>query len=431
MAEIFISYRRDDTGFLCERVTARLSARFGAKRVFRDTSAIIVGSSWAQVLHTALQDSYVVIALIGPGWLAARDAQGNQRLFDPHDFVRMELAAALAQRKRIIPVLANGARMPQPHELPPDLAALAQIPPIFLRPDPWFESDMWAIMQAVAPGAQRRIPHPVIAICGGVGLLSVLLTTYGVPALLLFLLYLPGQLALLLGLALILLLSAQTREWLWLTMAAALFAPLLMTVVWSVELYLLLLPALPTNTLLIAMEFFAQMLAAVLALAFGFFGPRRFPHTQTDLERLHTWRWVIGASAGIASALMAAALIGALFHLTVVKALFYSIELPLLAVTLLGVGVAFVGSLVRSRRWWWPASIAVTGALLLAGFWLSINTRLSSTVRVSAIIIGAACVICALDAFALCSDLPELRERSETRLALSMPSHPAADSGAS
>ena len=40
MAEIFISYRRDDTGILCERLADRLSARFGARRVFRDTSRI-------------------------------------------------------------------------------------------------------------------------------------------------------------------------------------------------------------------------------------------------------------------------------------------------------------------------------------------------------------------------------------------------------
>lgn len=433
MAEIFISYRRDDTGMLCERVTNRLSARFGARRVFRDTSAIMVGSKWEQVLHTALQDSYVVIALIGADWLSARGTDGKQRLFDPHDFVRMELASALAQGKRIIPVLANGARMPQAHELPPDLAALAQISPYFLRPDPYFESDLWAIMQVVDPAARRRVPHPVIAVCGAVGLLGVLLTAFGVPALLLFLLYLPGQLALLVGLALILLRSAQTRAWLWLTMAAALFAPVLMTVVWSVDLYLLLLRALPTNTLLIAMEFFAQTLAGALALAFGLAGPRSSPHALTGLERLHTWRWVIGACAGVASALMAAALIGSFFHLSlpVSDVLFYSVEIPLVAVALLGDGLAFVGSLVRSRRWWWPASMAVAGALLLAGFWLSINTRLPSDQRVSAIVIGAACVICALDAFALCSDLPELRGQVKTTLTLAMRSHSAADGGAS
>lgn len=433
MAEIFISYRRDDTGMLCERVTNRLSARFGARRVFRDTSAIMVGSKWEQVLHTALQDSYVVIALIGADWLSARGTDGKQRLFDPHDFVRMELAGALAQGKCIIPVLANGARMPQAHELPPDLAALAQIPPYFLRPDPYFESDLWAIMQAAAPAVRRRVPHPLIAVCGVVGLLCLALTTLGVPDVLLFLLYLPGQLALLLGLALILLHSAQTRGWLWLTMAAALVAPMLMTVVWSVELYLLLQSALPTSTVLIAMDFFAQALAGALALAYGLAGPRSLPHALTELERLHTWRWVVSACAGVASALLVAAMVGSLYHLSlpVSDVLFFNVEIPLVAVALLGGGLAFVGSIVRNRRWWWPASMAVAGALLLGGFWLSINTRVPSDLRVSTIVIGAACVICALDSFALCSDLPELRERPKAALALAMRAHSAADGGAS
>jgi hypothetical protein len=37
----------------------------------------------------------VLLAVIGPNWLDARDEHGNRRLDNPNDFVRIEIAAAL------------------------------------------------------------------------------------------------------------------------------------------------------------------------------------------------------------------------------------------------------------------------------------------------------------------------------------------------
>src|SRR5215469_6946958 len=108
MAGIFLSYRRDDTGIICERVAGRLTAKFGRESVFRDVSGIYVGSDWEHVLHAALEDCYIVIALIGPAWAGA---QGRSRIMESSDFVRLELATALAQQKRVVPVVVNGARM--------------------------------------------------------------------------------------------------------------------------------------------------------------------------------------------------------------------------------------------------------------------------------------------------------------------------------
>ena len=36
----------------------------------------------------------VLLAIIGPNWLDARDEEGNRHLESEHDFVRVEIAAA-------------------------------------------------------------------------------------------------------------------------------------------------------------------------------------------------------------------------------------------------------------------------------------------------------------------------------------------------
>jgi hypothetical protein len=59
--------------------------------------------------------------------LSAQNEQGLQRLFDPDDFVRIELEMAFEKGIRTIPVLVNGARMPQAEELPSSLRQIATL----------------------------------------------------------------------------------------------------------------------------------------------------------------------------------------------------------------------------------------------------------------------------------------------------------------
>jgi uncharacterized membrane protein YhaH (DUF805 family) len=66
------------------------------------------------------------IAVIGPRWLTARGNDGNPRLDNPKDYVRLEIEAALKRDIRVIPVLVDGASMPQLSDLPSSLQALAR-----------------------------------------------------------------------------------------------------------------------------------------------------------------------------------------------------------------------------------------------------------------------------------------------------------------
>ena len=56
-------------------------------------------------------------------WLDARDEDGNRRLDDPNDFVRIEIGAALQRDIPVIPILLNGTKIPRADRLPPELQA--------------------------------------------------------------------------------------------------------------------------------------------------------------------------------------------------------------------------------------------------------------------------------------------------------------------
>jgi len=124
-SRIFISYRREDSIAYAGRLYDHLSAHFGAEQVFMDIGQIEAGDDFVNVLDREIDACDVVIALIGPRWLNASNENGR-RLDQPDDFVCHELAAALAQGKRLIPVLVGGATIPNAGELPAALAELSR-----------------------------------------------------------------------------------------------------------------------------------------------------------------------------------------------------------------------------------------------------------------------------------------------------------------
>lgn len=126
MSQIFISYRRADTRWPTGRLCDHLMARFGTDAIFIDITTIEPGEDFVEAIENAINQSRVLLAMIGMRWLDATDADGRRRLDDPLDFVRLEIAGALRAGLRVIPVLVDEAKMPRPDELPDELAALAR-----------------------------------------------------------------------------------------------------------------------------------------------------------------------------------------------------------------------------------------------------------------------------------------------------------------
>ena len=131
---IFISYRRDETAYPAGWLYDRLAQHFGAGQIFKDVDSIELGDDFVQVITRAVGSCDVLLALIGEQWLTITDAQGQRRLNDPDDFVRLEIEAALTRDVRIIPILIDGARMPNADELPAGLASLARRQALELSP---------------------------------------------------------------------------------------------------------------------------------------------------------------------------------------------------------------------------------------------------------------------------------------------------------
>ena len=124
--KIFISYRRDDAPGSTGRLYDRLAETFTTDNVFIDVDAILPGVDFVQALDNALKDCDVLLAIIGKNWLEARGSDGQRRLEDPEDFVRIEIATALGHDIRVIPVLVDGAEIPSATDLPDMLQPLTR-----------------------------------------------------------------------------------------------------------------------------------------------------------------------------------------------------------------------------------------------------------------------------------------------------------------
>lgn len=135
--KVFVSYRRRDVGGYAGRLTDALVQRFGGKSVFHDVTAIGPGLDFAAQIDRALNDSHAVLAVIGPGWLGEPSPRGESRVFDPDDYVRLELSKALARGVPVVPVLVGGASLPASTDLPPDLAELVQRQAVVLHDETW------------------------------------------------------------------------------------------------------------------------------------------------------------------------------------------------------------------------------------------------------------------------------------------------------
>jgi len=176
VANIFISYRREDSGGHAGRLCDRLTDRFGNARVFMDLQDIAPGQNFAQSIDEMIATCDCVIAVMGPRWLEAM----KKRVHGAEDFVQHEIAAALRRDVTVIPVLVGGARMPPAGELPPALSALSHRNALEVR-DERFDDDVARLGDAIStlgvaddpgvPGTRRRshaarLAVPLIGVAG-------------------------------------------------------------------------------------------------------------------------------------------------------------------------------------------------------------------------------------------------------------------------
>lgn len=141
MSKIFVSYRREDSGPIARRLADSLAHSFGPNAVFIDTDTIRSAQNWKNEIDKALQESSVLIAVIGPRWLLLQDKDGRRRIDNKNDWVRAEIRSSFEGPRSVLPVLVSGGTPPTTQALPESLQKLADIQ-AYVLDDKFWERDV-------------------------------------------------------------------------------------------------------------------------------------------------------------------------------------------------------------------------------------------------------------------------------------------------
>jgi hypothetical protein len=179
MSRIFISYRREDSEHIAGRVYDHLEHHFGRDSVFIDVDTVPVGVDFREHLDQGVARCQVLLAIIGEQWLNNRykegPRQGQRRLDDPVDFVRLEIQSALRRGILVIPVLVGRAVMPGEQDLPEGLKDLAYRNAATVRAGRDFRDDLDRLIRGIEhllPDQDRRpgsVPGERAAVPAGSG----------------------------------------------------------------------------------------------------------------------------------------------------------------------------------------------------------------------------------------------------------------------
>lgn len=124
---VFICYRRKENLQHAALLEESLGRILGPGAVFRDQKAIGPGDRFPARIEKAIRDAAVVLVLIGNDWLDIRSSASTQRRLErAGDYVRREIELALEHQRTIIPLLIDGASMPDSRDLPRTIAALSE-----------------------------------------------------------------------------------------------------------------------------------------------------------------------------------------------------------------------------------------------------------------------------------------------------------------
>ncbi|MFI1279798.1 MULTISPECIES: toll/interleukin-1 receptor domain-containing protein [unclassified Streptomyces] len=145
---IFINFRRADTDRIGAHLDTALQNAFGKDEVFRDQRSIAKGAHFPDEIKRNLRKCDILLAVMGKQWASLTDATGSRYLDHKGDWVRTEIALALKWGLVVLPVLVDGAELPEESELSHDIRALTTRQAIPFRPH-HEEIDLPPLIQAI------------------------------------------------------------------------------------------------------------------------------------------------------------------------------------------------------------------------------------------------------------------------------------------
>jgi hypothetical protein len=116
---VFLCYRGIDRSYAPMLIDRELTRRFGREHVFEAGRSNTPGTDIPDAILDSVARCSLLIPLIDPAWVEDREL-----LFREKDWVRREIAHALRHRRRILPVLLDGAEVPRAGDLPDDITDL-------------------------------------------------------------------------------------------------------------------------------------------------------------------------------------------------------------------------------------------------------------------------------------------------------------------
>jgi hypothetical protein len=125
MPVVFVNYRTGDEEATATLIEWELSRRFGAARIFR-ASKVPPGSDFEVGILHAVRCSSVLLAVVGPRWLYARDESGRRLLDKKSDWTRREIVEAFSCAVTVVPVLIGSTPRLTRSQLPSPLQPLAR-----------------------------------------------------------------------------------------------------------------------------------------------------------------------------------------------------------------------------------------------------------------------------------------------------------------
>jgi hypothetical protein len=124
--KVVMLYRRADSAAIAGRIYDRLISHYGEQAVFMDIYNIPFAANWRERVNEMSLNGGVLVVLVGPRWLGPLP-DGQFRINDEHDPVRMELETALRANISVFPVLVEGATMPKSAELPDSIRIFSDV----------------------------------------------------------------------------------------------------------------------------------------------------------------------------------------------------------------------------------------------------------------------------------------------------------------
>ncbi|MFC1366043.1 MAG: toll/interleukin-1 receptor domain-containing protein, partial [gamma proteobacterium symbiont of Ctena orbiculata] len=161
IANIFISYRREDSADVTGRIHDRLAEHFGESAVFMDVDDIPLGVDFSKYIDEKVGKCEVLLAVVGRDWLSASDDAGNRRLDLASDYVRIEIESALKRNIPVVPLLVRRASMPGAKDLPESIRAFSKRNGMPVRPDPDFRTDCDRLIEGLE--RDRTGTRPIVS----------------------------------------------------------------------------------------------------------------------------------------------------------------------------------------------------------------------------------------------------------------------------